>query len=145
MDRNIAAFYRRDRRGFLTSLGLHGLSWVFGVAEVFYILSVLGQPLPLVSAFLFCSLSLIINTAFFFVPSGVGVFEGGHVFLFHLLGLGTGLGLAVGIIRRIRRVFWVLVGVFLLLPGAVVANGPRPEREENPHGGKVQDPRGEGT
>jgi uncharacterized membrane protein YbhN (UPF0104 family) len=145
MDRNIAAFYRRDRRGFLSSLGLHALSWVFGVAEVFYLLSVLGQPLPLVSAFLFCSLSLIINTAFFFVPSGVGVFEGGHVFLFHLLGLGTGLGLAVGIIRRIRRLFWVAVGLLLLVSRATVAGDFRAGRREGIQDGEVQDTGGEGV
>ena len=46
---------------------------------------------------------------------GVGVFEGGHVFLFHLLGLDSGLGLAVGLLRRLRKVFWVVVGFFLIL------------------------------
>ncbi len=124
MDRNIAAFYRQNWRGFLISLGLHSLSWVLGTLEVYFILRWLGQPLPFVSAFLLCSLSVIINTAFFFIPSGVGVFEGGHVFLFHLLGLGSGLGLAVGVIRRIRKIFWVLLGFLLLLPGI-----PRPVDE----------------
>ena len=123
MDRNIAAFYRQNRRGFLISLGLHAVSWALAVAEVYFILHILGQPITLVAAFLLTSLSLVINTAFFFIPSGVGVFEGGHMFLFHLLGMGSGLGLAVGLIRRIRRVFWVAVGALLLLPGIFSRRG----------------------
>jgi uncharacterized membrane protein YbhN (UPF0104 family) len=79
----------------------------------------LGYPVSFVAAFLLTSLSLVINSAFFFIPSGVGVFEGGHVFLFHLLGLDPGLGLGVGIIRRIRKVFWILMGFLVLLPGAL--------------------------
>ena len=119
IDRNIAAFYRHNRSGFLVSLVLHVWSWVLGVVEVYVILSLLGYPVSFVAAFLLTSLSLVINSAFFFIPSGVGVFEGGHVFLFHLLGLDPGLGLGVGIIRRIRKVFWILMGFLVLLPGAL--------------------------
>jgi uncharacterized protein (TIRG00374 family) len=118
IDRNIAAFYQRNPRGFLVSLGFHVLSWFLGAFEVYYILGILGQPLTFSTAYLLTSLSMIINTAFFFIPSGVGVFEGGHVFLFHLLGLDSGLGLAVGLLRRIRKVFWVLIGFLMLVISA---------------------------
>lgn len=114
-DRNIAAFYARNPRGFLISLGFHVLSWFLGAYEVYYILGILGEDLSFSTAYLLTSLSLIINTAFFFIPSGVGVFEGGHVFLFHLLGLDPGLGLAVGLLRRIRKVFWVIVGFLMMV------------------------------
>ena len=114
-DRNIAAFYRRNPRGFIVSLLFHILSWILGAYEVYYILGILGEDLPFTTAYLLTSLSLIINTAFFFIPSGVGVFEGGHVFLFHLLGLDPGLGLAVGLLRRIRKVFWVVVGFLMMM------------------------------
>jgi uncharacterized protein (TIRG00374 family) len=118
IDRNIAAFYRQNPKGFLISLGFHVLSWFLGAFEVYYILGILGKPLTFSTAYLLTSLSMIINTAFFFIPSGVGVFEGGHVFLFHLLGLDSGLGLAVGLLRRIRKVFWVVVGFLVLIISA---------------------------
>jgi uncharacterized protein (TIRG00374 family) len=117
-DRNIASFYRQNPRGFLISLAFHVLSWFLGAFEVYYILGILGKPLTFSTAYLLTSLSMIINTAFFFIPSGVGVFEGGHVFLFHLLGLDSGLGLAVGLLRRIRKVFWVVVGFLILIISA---------------------------
>lgn len=114
MDVAIAAFYRQNRKGFCWCLGLHILSWVLGTFEIYAILYLLDQPQPFVSAFLLMSLSLIINTAFFFIPSGVGVFESGHVFLFQLLGLTAELGLGVALIRRIRKIFWVTFGFILL-------------------------------
>ncbi len=114
MDRSIAAFYRQNRKGFGWCLGLHIFSWVLGTLEVYAILHLLGQPQPFLSAFLLMSLSLIINTAFFFIPSGVGVFESGHVFLFQLLGLTAELGLGVALIRRIRKIFWVTFGFVLM-------------------------------
>ena len=117
MDRSIAAFYRQNRRGFGWCLGLHILSWILGTLEVYAILHLLGQPQPFVSAFLLMSLSLIINTAFFFIPSGVGVFESGHVFLFQLLGLSADLGLGVALIRRFRKIFWVTFGFVLMAIG----------------------------
>jgi uncharacterized protein (TIRG00374 family) len=115
MDRAIAAFYKHNRKGFGWCLGLHILSWVLGTFEVYAILHLLEQPQPFASAFLFMSLSLVINTAFFFIPSGVGVFESGHVFLFQLLGLAADLGLGVALIRRIRKVFWVTFGFVLMV------------------------------
>ena len=114
-DRNIAAFYRRNPLGFAQSFIFHVFSWIFGAFEIYYILTVLNEPLTFTTALLLASLSAIITAAFFFVPSGMGVFEGGHAILFHLLGLDPVLGLSVGLIRRIRKIFWVIVGFGLML------------------------------
>ena len=114
VDRTIAAFYRQNRMGFWLCMALHGLSWILGTFEIYAILHLLGESQCFLTAFLLMSLSLVINTAFFFIPSGVGVFESGHVFLFQLLGLTPELGLGVALIRRIRRIFWVIVGFVLM-------------------------------
>ena len=114
IDRDIAAFYRQNKSGFWWCMNLHMISWIFGILEVYVVLLLLHQPATFATSFLLTSLSLIINSVFFFIPSGVGVFESGHVFLFHLLGLGQELGLGVGIIRRIRKIFWVIFGFILM-------------------------------
>ncbi|MDA0745932.1 MAG: flippase-like domain-containing protein [bacterium] len=117
VDRNLAAFYRMGLLRFVGLLGLHLAGWLLGVLEISFILYVLGHPLPLVQVLVFHALMVVINTVFCFVPAGLGVFEGGHAFLFHTMGLAPGLGLAVGMIRRIRRLFWIQVGFVLLLVG----------------------------
>ena len=118
VDRNLAAFYRMNGWRLAGLLGMHLLTWGLGTLEIYVILQVLGEPLPLVSVYLFHSLMMVINVIFGFVPYGMGVFEGGHVFLFHLMGLEPGTGLAVGIVRRIRKIFWMLFGLLLLLLGS---------------------------
>lgn len=117
IDEKLAQFYRLNRWRLAGLLGLHLLGWSLGTLEIYAILYVLGEPMPFVSVYLFHALMIVINAAFFFVPLGMGVFEGGHVFLFHLMGLDPKMGLAVGIIRRVRRLFWMQVGLTLLLIG----------------------------
>ena len=118
IDENLAQFYRLNRWRLVGLLGLHLLGWSMGTLEIYVILYVLGEPMPFVWVYLFHALMVVINAAFFFVPLGMGVFEGGHVFLFHLMGLDPKMGLAVGIIRRVRRLFWMQVGLTLLLIGS---------------------------
>lgn len=117
IDRNLAAFYRLKGWRLAGLLGMHLATWGLGTLEIYVILHVLGEPMPFVSVYLFHSLMMVINVIFGFVPYGMGVFEGGHVFLFHLMGLEPGTGLAVGIVRRIRKIFWMLFGLLLLLLG----------------------------
>ena len=118
IDRNLAAFYRLNGLRLAGLMGMHMATWGLGTLEIYVILQVLGEPMPLVSVYLFHSLMMVINVIFGFVPYGMGVFEGGHVFLFHLMGLDPGTGLAVGIVRRIRKIFWMLLGLLLLLLGS---------------------------
>ena len=92
IDENLAQFYRLNRWRLVGLLGLHLLGWSMGTLEIYVILYVLGEPMPFVRVYLFHALMIVINAAFFFVPLGMGVFEGGHVFLFHLMGLDPKMG-----------------------------------------------------
>ena len=118
IDENLAQFYRLNKWRLAGLLMLHVLGWFLGTLEIYVILHVLGEPMPLVWVYLFHALMIVINAAFFFVPLGMGVFEGGHAFLFHVMGLDAQVGLAVGIVRRVRRLFWMQVGLVLLLVGS---------------------------
>ena len=118
IDENLAQFYRLNKWRLAGLLMLHVLGWFLGTLEIYVILHVLGEPMPFVWVYLFHALMIVINAAFFFVPLGMGVFEGGHAFLFHVMGLDAQVGLAVGIVRRVRRLFWMQVGLVLLLVGS---------------------------
>ena len=65
-------------------------------------------------AFLITSLTVIINSLFFFMPSNIGVLEGGQVFLFLALGLAPAHGLSLGIVKRIRKLLWIGAGWLFL-------------------------------
>ncbi len=48
------------------------------------------------------------------VPAGIGVLEGGQVWLFGMLGYPADVGLAVGLAVRLRELLWMLPGVLYL-------------------------------
>lgn len=114
MDAHLAAYYRQERARLSASVVIYCMSWVFGVVETWLIVHLLGASISFKTAFFLTSLSSVINTFFFFVPGGVGVLEGGQAFLFSLLGLPMGLGVTVGLVKRIRKIFYVLAGLLLV-------------------------------
>jgi uncharacterized membrane protein YbhN (UPF0104 family) len=125
MDRQLATYYRRERGRFAVALAIHCASWTFGVLETWLIVRLLGTSIPFTTAFFLTSLSTVISTAFFFVPGGIGVSEGGQAVLFGLLGLPMSMGLTVGLVKRIRKIVYVVVGL-LLVSGWFIAQ-PRGE------------------
>jgi len=114
MDAHLATYYRQERTRLSASVAIYCMSWVFGVVETWLIVHLLGASISFKTAFFLTSLSSVINTFFFFVPGGIGVLEGGQAFLFSLLGLPMGLGVTVGLVKRIRKIFYVLAGLLLV-------------------------------
>ncbi len=110
IDASISQFYRNHKIRFFLVLFFHAIGWLLGAVETFVILKVLGADISFSIAFLVTSLAIIINSLFFFMPSNIGVLEGGQVFLFMTLGLSPALGLSLGITKRMRKIFWIFIG-----------------------------------
>lgn len=96
-------------------LGFH----VAGVAEAYLVLSWLGVPVTLVTAFVLESVNRIINVLFRFVPLRLGVDEAGSGLLTQVLGLGAPIGVSLAIIRKARVLVWSAVGMALLARRAI--------------------------
>jgi len=86
-------------------------AWCIGIVEVRMIHSFLGAPVSWGTAFSIESLSVLIETAFFFVPAKAGTQEGGKVAIFAALGLDPARGFALGVVRRLRELVWAMVGL----------------------------------
>ena len=114
IDSEISRFYREHKTRFLLVNLFHGAGWMLGALETYVILRALGAAVSFDVAFLITSLAVIINALFFFMPSNIGVLEGGQVFLFLTLGLNPAIGLSLGIVKRMRKIFWISVGWFFL-------------------------------
>ncbi|MEE3338974.1 MAG: lysylphosphatidylglycerol synthase domain-containing protein, partial [Candidatus Latescibacterota bacterium] len=110
----ISLFYREHKLRFFLVLLFHTLGWMLGVCETFVILESLNTGVGFDIAFLITSLAVVINSLFFFMPSNIGVLEGGQVFLFLTLGLDPATGLSLGIIKRMRKIFWIGLGWLFL-------------------------------
>jgi hypothetical protein len=97
----------------LLELGFH----VLGVVEVWFTLVLLlGAAAPgLVTTFILEAVNRTITVVFKFVPLRIGVDEAGTELLTRTLGLGTGIGVTMAIVRKVRMLFWTAVGVGFLV------------------------------
>ncbi|MFQ5897471.1 MAG: flippase-like domain-containing protein [Candidatus Methylomirabilia bacterium] len=114
LDRTLTLFYREHPRRLGLSLLFHFFGWLLGTLEVYLILYFLGIPVPLLTALVIEAFGAAIKVAAFMIPAGLGALEGGNMVVFTLLGLGAGVGLSYTLIRRLRELTWVSVGLILL-------------------------------
>jgi 1L-myo-inositol 1-phosphate cytidylyltransferase len=113
LDGNLRLAYASiDARTALAAL-LHLVSRFLGAAEIFIIMRVLGSPATFLQAVFIAAGVSIVNTAFFVVPGHVGVMESAHAVILQSLGFGAGLGLGLGVIRRVRKLATMAVGLVL--------------------------------
>jgi len=86
-----------------------------GVAEVYLTLWLLNAPASFLTAFLFESANRLITVVFKFVPLRLGVDEAGTAAFARIVGLAAKTGLSVGIVRKVRVIFWAAAGALLLV------------------------------
>ncbi len=113
LDHNLSRYYRENPRGMVLATFYHLVGWVMGVGEVYLILSLMGIPVDLGMAFAIEALGAIIKGAMFFIPASIGTQEGGNVLIFAAYGLSATTSLSFSIIRRIREIIYVVIGLYI--------------------------------
>jgi 1L-myo-inositol 1-phosphate cytidylyltransferase len=113
LDANMKLVYSRFSWRTIAAAGLHFANRLFGVAEVYIVLRVLGTGASVIQALFISTGVTLINTAFFFVPGHFGIMESGHVLILQSLGFTAALGLSLGVIRRIRKLAMAALGLLL--------------------------------
>lgn len=112
----IYGFYRRYPQRFLPICSLEAAYHLLGIAEVWFILSRIGDTYPsLMNAFLLESVSRLITILFKLVPFVIGVDEAGAEFVGQTVALAAGVAVTLAIIRKGRILFWTAVGVILII------------------------------
>lgn len=114
LDHTIRTFYQQRRRTFLLSLGVHFVAWVTELFEVYAILYFLGADIGWLTSFAIAAIAVLIKGSVSFVPGGLGAQEGGYLFLLVALGYGEVTGITFALIRRIREILWILIGLVFL-------------------------------
>jgi hypothetical protein len=104
---------RLPARTVLAVLPFYILSRTLGVLEIGVLLRLLGGRFDLLQAGFFDGVLNAAGAISFFVPGGLGAFEGTSVLLFRILGLGGAQGVVFGLVRRARMIVISVVGVGL--------------------------------
>ena len=120
IDRTLAEFYLRQPERLALSIACHFVAWLLGAVETWMILSFLGTPVSLVTATVIEAFGTGIRFATFMIPGSLGALEGGYAATFAALGLGGTMGVSFSLVRRIREIVWIGVGLvafaFLRIP-----------------------------
>lgn len=114
LDHTIRTFYRHRRRTFVLSLGIHFVAWMTELFEVYAILYFLGAEVGWLASFAIAAIAVLIKGSVSFIPGGLGAQEGGYLFLLVALGYGEVTGITFAVIRRIREIVWILIGLVFL-------------------------------
>lgn len=110
-DGAIVRLYRQSPGSVVRSLTFHFLGWLAGAAEVFLIFRLLHLPISIPAAFCLEALWVLLRSGAFMIPASLGASEGFMVLVCTGLGISSVAGLAVGLIRRVREMAWMGLGL----------------------------------
>lgn len=92
------------------------LHWLFGAVEFLLILHYLGYSISLFDAFVLEIGTSFARSLMSFIPGQIGVEEYSNKLFLEMVGVNAnGVWIAVSIVRRIRQLFWIGLGVVLYL------------------------------
>lgn len=113
VEQSIYDFFLTRRHLFLGVLAIEIATNFTGVVEAYLILMMTAAHKSFFAAYLVESTSRAAQFAFSFVPLGLGTQEGAAAGTLQALGNAASEGVSLAIIRKIRTVFWVMVGLLL--------------------------------
>jgi uncharacterized membrane protein YbhN (UPF0104 family) len=114
-DAALLDFYARHRGRLIASCLCYAAAWSFGPLEIYILLRLLHQPASLQIVLLVEAVGLLIERATFLIPAKLVSQEGGKALILGMLGYPPGIGFAVGFLRRIKEMVWVLFGLLSLM------------------------------
>jgi glycosyltransferase 2 family protein len=112
LDESLGSFYRECKGRFLASILWHGAGWIAGMLELVIIFKLMGVPISWQQAWFMGALAQLGSVIGLISPGGLGFYEGGHYMAAVILGLPPSLGVSASLIRRVREIFWSIVGLY---------------------------------
>lgn len=118
IDSQIAELHHQNKRSFYTSFFLEYMGRLLQSLEIFFMLILFGENgsygLVLLYSFLILAITSLFSNLLGFIPMQVGGREGGFAMSVILLGMSGEIGIFIGIICRVREIFWILIGLLLM-------------------------------
>lgn len=114
-EEQIVSFHRSQPTAFVGSMSLNLVSHALAIAEVYLILRLLGTPVTPFTAFILESLTKLISVVGAVNPGNLGTYEGGNMVIGRLVHLSADQGLTLALCRRLRAVFWAIIGALCLI------------------------------
>lgn len=131
-DQILKDFYRNHRGAFARSSLFYVIAWSMGPVEIYLLMLMLHVHASWMAALMTEALGLLIERATFLIPAKLVSQEGGKALILSLLGYSPRIGFAIGFLRRIKELVWVLFGLAVLGAHRLVTERSRQGFEVSP-------------
>ena len=115
VDQHLIDFYRKDRPLFFLCFLLHFAARIPGIIELMILGFFLGVPIGIEEAVFFAAVIPVTNLLSVIVPGTLGILETVVGSLFAALHWDPASGLVLQLARRLRALFWILLGVVFII------------------------------
>ena len=119
----IETYHARPMRVYVSTM-LCSIKWLEEILFIWLVFRFLHIGQDWFVPTLVCTISLLMNSFFFFVPWRAGTQEGTMVLTFTLLDLSEPVGLSLAILKRLRELVWVFIGLILFSLEAMTNQPP---------------------
>ena len=114
MDKLTADLFTHRKKDFFFALLFELSARFVSCIEIIFMAIPIGYHLSFFQAVIVASFSSLFANILFFSPMQLGTREGGLGIAFSMLTIPLGVGVYVGLITRIREMFWITIGVILM-------------------------------
>lgn len=114
LDQKVLQLYDKETSRFWESFLFHVAGRVMGVVEVYLIGIALSPDFTFLIALFLATLAPVVNACFTYVPGALGVLEGVYTGALYLLGLDPAIGLTIQIVKRMRSLLWIGLGILFI-------------------------------
>lgn len=113
-DTILREFYSRHHARLAAASLFYVFAWALGPVEIYILLRLLHVRATFEVALMVEAVGMLIERATFLLPAKLVSQEGGKALIFALLGYPASIGFAIGFLRRIKEMVWVLFGMAIL-------------------------------
>jgi len=114
-EKNSLGFYHETPKAFWASLILNLVCQGLAMVEIYLLLHFMGARISFLGAFVLEALTKCISVVGAINPGNLGTYEGGNIMITRLFGVTTAAGLTLGLCRRVRGLFWAVIGAVCMI------------------------------
>ena len=114
MDKLTTDLFTHRKKDFFLALSFELIARFVSCVEIIFMAIPIGYHLSFLQAVIIAAFSSLFANILFFSPMQLGTREGGFGIAFSMLTIPLGVGVYVGLITRIREMFWISIGMILM-------------------------------
>ena len=114
IDTHIKDLFTERKPTFYISLAWEFIGRLVGCLEIYFVGLAINANISLFDSIIISAGSSLFANLLFFSPMQLGTREGGFVLALRSIGMSGGIGIFIGLVTRIRELFWILFGLLIM-------------------------------